>query len=861
MNAKEVLSKYKPLIIIILLFSMVFFLRAQSVYLSDIPADMKPLYQDQTGVPYFSEMDSYYNYRMTQDYINHGYLGDTIINGTQWDLHSSYPVGRSAEYPPLIVYVTAFAYKLVNLFGNVPLTVVCYWIAPFIASLSVIPAYLFIRRLTNDYGGIVAGLLVGTAPSYFSHTFAGFFDTDMFNMLIPLLAVWLFVESIRADNIKSKSIFATLSAFFMLTFAMAWEGWWYIFYLLIGTGVLYLLASKYVFKWGNKPLKKYSDKMEWFLDQPALFSLIVFVALSTILIIIYSGISGFFGTIASSVGYSNLQSLVQATSYPNVYISVSELQIPNFAEVLYGVGGRGALGILPVLFGILSIPLLIKKVMPEKSESKKEDKKPKLKSKPRRRGKRPKTEVIEEKTIETPAVIDPKVIENKKNYLLYLILFALWLLITGYAMTKGSRFIATFSLPIALSAGMTMGLIMPNVKEYVKNISYYSLIAFASVFFVGFCVLSVNMAEWLLSSFGNYSLLVAILIAAVIGIIAAWAVRYLKNMEYQVILTMILIVSAVVISPVATVYEFSSSVTPGTDSYMYNSLGWIKNSTPKETVITSWWDYGHLFAAVADRPVTFDGGSQNTPRAYWVGKALFTNDENLAAGILRMLTSSGDQGSLTLENYTKNTGKSVGILNKILPVDKAKAQTILVNEYKLTPDQARNVLKYTHPDNPAPHVFITSSDMLGKAAWWSYFGSWNFQNSTGQHYIYSAGVANTQQINGTTVIAAENGVVAQINGTQLIAGLKYTQGNETQIIAPHKLIFIQDNKVMLDQIVSNESPISIILIKEGNTYLGVVMHKELEDSMFTRLFFMNGAGLSKFKLAYEQPGVKVWNVN
>ncbi|MBI5680058.1 MAG: peptide transporter [Methanobacterium sp.] len=852
MNAKEVLSKYKPIIIIILLFSLVFFLRAQAVYLSDVPADMKPLYEDQTGLPYFSEMDSYYNYRMTQDYINHGYLGDTIINGTQWDLHSSYPAGRSAEYPPLIVYVTAFVYKFVNLFKNMPLAAVCYWIAPFIASLSVIPAYLFIRRLTNDYGGIAAGLLVGTAPSYFSHTFAGFFDTDMFNMLLPILVVWLFVESIRANNIKSKSIFAVLSALFMLIFAMAWEGWWYIFYLLIGTAVLYLLTSKYLLKEKNKSFKRYSSKMEWLLDQPALFSLIVFVALSAILIILYSGISGFVGTIASSVGYSNLQSLVQATSYPNVYVSVSELQIPNVGEILYGVGGMGAIGILPFLFGILSIPLLIKKLMPEKPEAEKEDTKPKRKTKPRRKGKRTKTEVIEEKTIKTQAVIDPKIIENKKNYLLYLILFTLWLLITGYAMTKGSRFIATFSLPIALGAGMTIGLILPNVKEYIKNSTYYSSIAFATVFFVGFCLLAINL---------SFTLLMAVLIAAVIGIIAAWAVRYLKDIKYQTVLTMLLIVSAVVISPVATVYEVSSSVTPGTDDYMYTSLDWIKNNTPQNTVITSWWDFGHLFAVAADRPVTFDGGSQNTPRAYWVGKALFTSDENLSAGILRMLTSSGDQGSLTLENYTKNTGKSVEILNKILPVDKAKAQAILINEYKLTPDQTQNVLKYTHPDNPSPHVFITSSDMLGKAAWWSYFGSWNFQNSTGQHYIYSAGVATTQQINGTTVIAAENGVVAQINGTQLIAGLKYSQGNETQIIAPHKLIFIQNNKVMLNQIVSNDSPISIILIKEDKTYLGVVMHKELEDSMFTRLFFMNATGLTKFKLAYEQPGVKVWNVN
>ena len=153
MNVKETLFKLKPLLIILLLFSIVFLLRMDAVSISGVPHDYKSYFEDQNGFPYFSEMDSYYNYRLTQDYLNHGYLGDTIINGTSWDLHSYYPSGRSAEYPPLIIYITAFAYKLVNSFSNVPLNGIAVWLAPFVASLAVIPAYLFVRRLTNDYGG------------------------------------------------------------------------------------------------------------------------------------------------------------------------------------------------------------------------------------------------------------------------------------------------------------------------------------------------------------------------------------------------------------------------------------------------------------------------------------------------------------------------------------------------------------------------------------------------------------------------------------------------------------------------------------------------------------------------------------
>ena len=175
------------------------------------------------------------------------------MNGKNWDLHSNYPPGRSAEYPPLIIYVTAGAYFLVNLVATVPLTVVSFWMSAFIGSLCVIPAYFMVRRLTNDYGGITAGLLVALAPAYFNHSFAGFFDTDMFNILLPLLVVWMLVESIRADDLKNKAIFEALSAVSMLIFSTAWEGWWYIFYIVVLASLVYLVVSRYLLDQDKKP--------------------------------------------------------------------------------------------------------------------------------------------------------------------------------------------------------------------------------------------------------------------------------------------------------------------------------------------------------------------------------------------------------------------------------------------------------------------------------------------------------------------------------------------------------------------------------------------------------------------------------
>jgi len=792
MSVKEFLYKYKrPLIIIIILFAMVFFLRIQSIYISGVPDQIKPIFQNSEGLPYFSEMDSYYNYRLTKDFIDHGYLGDTIINGVQWDLHSYYPPGRQVDYPPLIVYVTAFIYKLVNLFSAVSLTAVCFWTTTFIASLCVIPAYLFVRRITNDFGGITAGILVGTAPIYFSHTFAGFFDTDMFNMVLPLLVVWLFIESIYAKNIRIRTILVFFSAISMLLFSMAWVGWWYIFYLVVGSIVIYLLISNYFLEMETiKPSKEYKSNIKWFFDQPELYSLILFIVLSSIFVGLYFGFTKFTASLLEPIGFTQLQSLVQTTAYPNVYVSVSELQIPTIWDIIGGVGG-----IVPFVLGIVGIFMLYLNIRTKKI--KKDDEKENVKTrkyKTKNGEKADKTEDETEKSDKNNSIIKNQV-KNRRNYLLYIILFSFWLLITAYAMTKGVRFVATFSLPIALGAGIFVGLSVKYIRRYIKNPFNCSIAA-------------------------------------------------------------LVLIVLVVFPSVSSAYSISSSVVPGTDDYMLNSLEWINKNTPKETVITSWWDFGHLFATVADRPVTFDGGTQNTPRAYWVGKALLTNNESLSAGILRMLTSSGDSAYLTLDNYTNDTAKSVEILNNVLGVDKQTAQSIMIDKYELSPGQAQNILKYTHPDNPSPHVFITSQDMLGKAGWWSYFGSWDFKTNSGQKYIYSSGYAYSQSMNNTTVIQSEDGVVAQINGSEIIAGILV---DNNTIIEPYKLIYIQDGEIIKDEVVLNESPIDIILIKENDTYQTIAMSKELEDSMFTRLYIMKDADLNLFKLAYQQPGVMVWS--
>ena len=798
MDAKNILTKLKPIIIVLLLFSLVFFLRAEASGIPGVPDQMKAYFQEDTGLPYFSEIDSYYNYRLTENFVESGRLGDTIKNGTDWDLHSYFPPGRSAQYPPLLIWITAFFYNLANLFGDFPLLLVSFWTPAIIASLCVIPAYFFIKGISNEYGGITAAVLVGVSTFYFSHTFAGFFDTDMFSMILPLLVVWFFSVSITATESRKKMLYAAYAGISMLIFSLAWQGWWYIFYLVVGVTVLYMLISRYLFEMDTfQSWKGYSSKKEWLLEQPILLPLVIFVVLSSILMFLYWG-NSFFASLTEPLSVIQLQAATQTSAYPNVFISVGELQIPSLATVIADVGG-----IFPFAFGILGLFLIfwnlrVKKAKGKtKTKTKVSKKERKAKRKSRRRKEVPQ-EIKPEQT-ELGNIIPP---EKRGNFLYYAILFSVWLLITAYAFTKGVRFVEAFSLPIALCAGIFVGFLADYLKTQIERPLFHTI-------------------------------------------------------------AMALILILVCFGPVSSANTISNSVIPGTDDAMVDTLTWVKNNTPSNAVMTSWWDFGHLFAAKADRGVTFDGGSQNNARAYWVGKALSTNNEALSAGILKMLASSGDNGYNTLENYTHNTGKTVEIMDKILVADKTSAQNIMTTQYGLTIEQAQNVSQYTHPTNSTPSLLVTSLDMVGKSGWWSYFGNWNFDSKNSTNYIYSLAQANATTNNNAVTIQGENNVTVQINGTGVTGGL---QVGPNKIAPPHRLRVVTDGTTVVDTVVNNQSTFSILVVKQDDNLIAVAMNKELEDSMFTRLFFMQGAGLTHFKLAHKEPAkgiseVMVWNVS
>ncbi|WP_295725205.1 STT3 domain-containing protein [uncultured Methanobrevibacter sp.] len=891
MNKETTITVAKSIIIILILLAVVFALRAPAADLNILPNEIKGDYVDSSGLPYFSEMDSYYNLRLTENYVDHGYVGDIKYdNGTQMDMHRYAPDGNVINYELGIVYVTSFIHDIVNqFFGHHGIREVAFWTGAFVASLAVIPAFIFARRLTNDWGAIAATLIIVLAPNYFAHTFPGFFDTDMFYYIFSLFFIFFFVECIRTDNLALKVIYAVLSIVSIGLFSQSWTG--YIFYVgLMGIfAVVYLIAC-YIFNIGEDNQDQYSNKLSWFIHQKELQSIILLLVIGAIGLAIFRGVDTVIGIFGSLLSLLSLQSTARVVGgFPNVLISVAEMQMPNLLGAGMGSaflansnGVVNGLGGISVMFaGLIVLYILVSRAFKLRKSNAPKD----IKSKPSKGNRVSAAQKIDDQNkfklsigqLDNLGSTSDEITQNKRLIILYSCLFLVWTLITILAVTRGSRFITTIVLPFGLMTGIFIGFATDYIKNKLNNDNWLTVIVILCAALAAYPLTQINL---------TYGLVLLVAFMA-IGLVSIHVLKPNKSADNTSIpvkkyIAIALIVLALVSPTVCGAYITANQVVPGTNDAMWNSMTWINQNTENNTVITSWWDFGYLFEIAADRQVTFDGGSQSGDRAFWLGQAMTTSDLQYSAGIFRMLDSSGTKPQQDLYNATGDYGKTTEILKEILPMTAKNASDTLVNKYHLTNEQAQEVVNGTHPANPRPVTFVASSDMLQKAGWWSYFGDWNFTNQSSKNYNYH--VPN-QQI---TVEPGTTGKLSLYNNSGLLVNAVIQRGtgnnsttayteaintyNNSAIIlngTPYNplnishMIVIEDGYLVKNESVGDvkDANYTLFLMGEKNKYTPILMDNKLSNSMFTQLYLLGGANQNIYEMVHMENGVSLWKIN
>ncbi|WP_169973260.1 MULTISPECIES: STT3 domain-containing protein [unclassified Campylobacter] len=92
------------------------------------------------------------------------------------------------------------------------------YMSVFFSSLIVVPIILIAREYGVTRAGFIAALLASIANSYYNRTMAGYYDTDMLTIVLPMFVIWSMVRLVEQKN-RVNLIFVPI---FMLIYI-----WWY----------------------------------------------------------------------------------------------------------------------------------------------------------------------------------------------------------------------------------------------------------------------------------------------------------------------------------------------------------------------------------------------------------------------------------------------------------------------------------------------------------------------------------------------------------------------------------------------------------------------------------------------------------
>ncbi|PIZ53883.1 hypothetical protein COY28_03210, partial [Candidatus Woesearchaeota archaeon CG_4_10_14_0_2_um_filter_57_5] len=596
-----------------------------------------------------------------------------------WDNLMTAPHGSSTS-PSLYPYAEAYLYRIFKTFHSSITTMQAAFLTPWVFGiLSIIAVFFLTRRIAGDFGATIAAIYIGIHPFILSRTFGS--DNDIVNVVFPVLALWLFMEAFEANTPRTRTIYSILTGLAFGMYSFAWGGWWFVFDFIIVTVLGYLLYTWINYIW-RRPEFRASLRAQG----------IALIVSEGIAVLLWWALRG----------------------WPHgLFIWMLVLALGLFLYLCYQSGWA-------------------KKTL--------------------------------RKNILKEFFQDPSV---KSVVLTFGLVFVSTIIFTGLFMRNFKLWLQAFLGPFAFLSikNATQATIWPNVYTTVAELNpvgnlqqiintlgtpflfYLSILGVILLLFtrdirgqrdVKFAILFV---VWYLgiiySTFSGVRFILMLVPAYVIGVGIAtgllhrygtsWMSKQFSINKTLVSVVLIVGLSLVLIKPLQAASANSLGEIPIINDAWWNALSKIRMESEPTAIVNSWWDFGHHFKYITQRGVTFDGASQSTPMAHWIGRVLLTDNEDEAMGILRMLDCNSDETGNFLEETYGDGLKAVDTLKKTILMDKEDAHQYLLGT-GLSEADAQVVLAGTHCE-PPENYFITSEDMIGKSGVWGHFGSWNFTRS------------------------------------------------------------------------------------------------------------------------------------
>ncbi|EIW72164.1 hypothetical protein TREMEDRAFT_41550 [Tremella mesenterica DSM 1558] len=186
------------------------------------------------------EFDPWFNFRASKVLVNDGFYEFwNWFDPTAW-----YPLGRpvgSTLYPGLMV-TSGIIWNFLRLI-NMPVDIrnVCVLLAPGFSGLTAWATYLFTTEMATPSAGLLAAAFMGIVPGYISRSVAGSYDNEAIAIFLLMFTFYLWIKALKTGS----AFVGMLAALFYGWMVAAWGGYVFITNMLPLHAFVLVLMGRY----------------------------------------------------------------------------------------------------------------------------------------------------------------------------------------------------------------------------------------------------------------------------------------------------------------------------------------------------------------------------------------------------------------------------------------------------------------------------------------------------------------------------------------------------------------------------------------------------------------------------------------
>ena len=118
---------------------------------------------------------------------------------------------------------------------------ICVLLAPGFSALTAWSTYMFTKEMKDESAGLLAAIFIGIAPGYISRSVAGSYDNEAIAIFLLMFTFFLWIKALKTGS----AFFGTIAALFYFYMVAAWGGYAFITNMIPLHSLVLLLMGRY----------------------------------------------------------------------------------------------------------------------------------------------------------------------------------------------------------------------------------------------------------------------------------------------------------------------------------------------------------------------------------------------------------------------------------------------------------------------------------------------------------------------------------------------------------------------------------------------------------------------------------------